>query len=612
MKKIPSILILALLFVQLSCAYKSPVLLLPSPSTHQAIEDSYVLLILMDGGRPQEIERLIQEGRLPTMKELFFEQGARYRHSITVMPSVSMPSHQAMISGVFPGHQGMPNLDWFSRPLAYHFNYLSAEGLLDTSRMLFNFKQVQQDKITSDQPQLIYHDLKGYPSMAIFQTIHHGATTIVPSKIPLWTAYYGKLGESYEQIDFKTAHYALSRFRLLPFEDLPRFTYMVFCGMDLTSHFNRSDSERVADLYSYYDKFLDELRTTLKKRGIWEKTTLVLVSDHGQHHLTKMTDQLAMFRRLGLHYDTNLNQSEVTWGDHGTALSNLNFKMGKDWKQRPTFADLQNYTMQSGKKINLIEAFAQEPDISLVVVPEGPWKTHLYFRDRHAVILKRFVQGKTLYAYRSVTAQDPLDYFENPELRRWIEAGEFHDAEEWLAKTYDLERPDAVVLLSQLFNDYRLGDMMLFTVKESHFKEDRPSSHGSMFAEDMNTIMMLHGPRIKPGIYPYMRTVDLYPALLHLFGLKTSQPIDGVLRKELFLDSPSPTLVDSSDYRSFSGKSEDKIYNTETFQYFLEEKIADKNSSEEKRKKAMQILDTVKTYRESLQRYPMPYEQVLR
>ena len=606
MKMFRTILACTLLFVTLSCSYKHPVLLLPSPSLRQPIEDSYVVLILMDGGRTQEIDKLIGQGRLPAMKELFYEQGARYQHAITVMPSVSMPSHQAMISGVFPGHQGMPNLDWFSRPLLYHFNYLSAEGLLDTSRMLFNFKQVQQDKVISDQPQLLYHDLKGYPSMAIFQTIHNGATTVLPSKIPLWTAYYGKLGEFYEQLDFESARYALSRFRSLPSEELPRFTYMVFCGMDLISHFNRSDSERVADLYGYYDSFLDELRTTLKQRGIWEKTTIIMVSDHGQHPLTKMTDQLAMFRRLGLYYSKNLNETEITWGDHGTALSNFNFKMGKDWKQRPTLADLKNYTMKSGKKINLIAAFSNEPDISLVVVPEGPWKTHLYFRDRHALVLKRFAQGKTLYAYRVETEKDPLDYLEKPEIRSWIQKGEFHDAEEWLAKTYDLERPDAVVLISQLFNDYREGDMMLFTVKESHFKEDRPSSHGSMFAEDMHAIMMLHGPRIKPGVYSYMRTVDLYPALLHLFGLQSAQPIDGVLRKELFLDLPARSLANVSDFRGFSGKQEGKVLSAKEFEGFLEEKITNKNSSKEERKKALQILDGVRSYRQDLEKYPMP------
>jgi hypothetical protein len=417
----------------------------------------------------------------------------------------------------------------------------------------------------------------------------------LPQQPPLITAYHGKVEGFYEQFDLEAMRLTLEHLQGTPLEEFPRFTYISCYGMDLVTHFDGILGDRTRDLYLLYDRFLGELEQTLRDRGIWEKTTLVVLSDHGQHALNRVTDLPALLRRAGLKY-----REQVRYGDHGLSFTNLYLKSGPDWKTRPTFHDLKNFPLEGGRNVDLLASFQAEPDVEFVVTAEGPWKVHLYRRGQHALILRRIEDGVSLYAYLPDPGQDPLEYLGNAKIAAWVGEKKFADPETWLTATRNLEFPDAVVQLSQLFADYRVGDILLFTAKDTQFKEKRLAGHGSFYAEDLQILIMFHGANIRPGVYPQARSVDLYPTLLALFGLSPSGPVDGVLRAEIFQNLPESARA------SAATRAEGNFLPVSSFQENLKRKLQTDSLTSEEREKAKQVLYSLEQFEADQRHYAMP------
>ncbi len=526
--------LLFLLFT--GCAYRSATLLPPRSAEPLPIRDRYVLILLLDGARPDQLDQAVSQGLMPNLKRLFYDQGARFENALTIFPTVSTPAHQALLSGLQPGHHGIPNLDWFSRPLGKYIDYLHPKYWSWTNLFLFNSLQVFDNQVRDDRPALIFETLRGHPSLAVYETANSGASVVVPTFPPILTGYEGKIQGFYETFDVKALQEVLKRFKKDRPEKLPRFTMVSCYGMDLVNHYVHPQSERAQDLLRLYDRFLADLERTLKARGIFDKTLLIVTSDHGQHDVDGgMVDLGAYLRQIGLRADMgNPNNTQVMWGDHGVTFSNLYFKLGNDWSRRPSYPELRDYAAADGKRIDLVERLLAHPNIEWLVTAEGLSKTHLHRDGQHALLLRRKVGGEILYSYQPDPGQDPLEYLQEPLLRRWAENREFHNEEDWLKATNHLAIPDAVVAMPQLFDDFRVGDMVLMTSKRTQFHDPRPSGHGSPWREDRHIPLLLHGPGIRPGLQPYARIVDVYPTLLAYYGLQAPGPVDGRVREGLF------------------------------------------------------------------------------
>ncbi|HKY63930.1 MAG TPA: alkaline phosphatase family protein [bacterium] len=585
-------ILLFLLFT--GCAYRSASLLPPAVSEPAPIRDRYVLILLLDGARPGELDQAVAAGLMPNLKRLFYQEGARFENALTVFPTVSTPAHQALLSGLQPGHHGIPNLDWFSRPLEKYIDYLHPQYWSWTNLFLFNYLQVFDDRIKDDRPALIFETLQGHPSLAIYETANSGATEVVPGFPPVLTGYEGKVQGFYETFDVKALGAALKRFQEEPLEKLPRFSIVVCYGMDLVNHYVHPQSERAQDLFRLYDRFLGQLERTLEDRGIADKTLLVVTSDHGQHDVDGgMVDLGAYLRQIGLRALADPQKSQVMWGDHGVTFSNLYFKLGDDWSRRPTYRELRDYPAADGKRIDLVERLLAHPDIEWLVTAEGLDKIHVHRDGQHALLLRKKVGDEILYSYRPDPGQDPLEYLTDPLIRRWAENREFHDEEAWLKATGHLAIPDAVVAMPQLFDDFKVGDLVLMTSKRTQFHDPRPSGHGSPWREDRHIPLMFHGPGIRPGVLPHARIVDVYPTLLAYYGLQAQGPVDGQVREALFLEE---------DRRSFAAaeKPDDNGgLSREAFTAELRRKLASGKLSEPEEQKAKVLLDGLEAFKAS-------------
>ncbi len=574
-----------------ACTVKNAVLHPHGPDRVE-IRDRYVVMLLLDGARPQELESQVQLGKLPHFQKLFFTEGLRFENALTVFPPLSNPAHQAFLSGLYPGHHGIPSLDWFSRPTQEHFDFLSPHWMARTNALFFNYLQVQRENIQGDAPQLLFDALRGHPTMAAMESANYGHAHRIGNNTLLYAGWKAYMQRSFEALDFTAMNFTLKKFRDLPLEEFPRFSMIDLYGLDFVAHYNGPASPRSLDLYQHIDRFLGELVQTLKHRGIWEKTLLVVVSDHGQHELKGTVDLPQLLRNAGFAINRDQPENgEVVWGDHGTGFSNLYFKWGPSWKQTPSYSQLRHFIRRDGQSVDLIETLRSQPDIEIVLVPESPTRTHLFFRESHALIERRYEGNTVRYAYLPDPGQDPLNYKINPTLKRWIDEKIFQDAESWLKESSHLPLPDSIVALPQLFDDGRGGDLVLLTVPDKQFKKNFVAGHGSLLREDRRVLWLMHGPDIKAGVYPYARTVDMAPTLLAFWGLAPQGPVDGILRSEIF----------SEDFRANLHKIQQFSSSTPgmspmEFKKFIEERLASGRLNPEEELKAQQILFSLEHY----------------
>ncbi|MCB1214198.1 MAG: alkaline phosphatase family protein, partial [Deltaproteobacteria bacterium] len=499
------------------------------------IRDRYVFLFNIDGAMIEELEKHLQAGQLPKIKELFFEKGARFKNAFTVYPTLSAPAHQSFLSGLQPGHHGVPSLDYLSRPLERYVDFLHPRDLLANNHLLFNFLQVYEDKISSDKAQFIFGALKPYPSLSILEGFNSGVTQTTSRPSLAHPAFHGYFAKRFPAVDFYAMDHLFKVIQESPLEDLPRFSMVDFYSLDLTSHYLGARGEESLKLYHHYDQFFSHLETLLKERGIWEKTNLVLLADHGQHLVAKRTFDLEkLFQDIGFKANSKkMLKGNILWGNHATGYSNLYFKMGENWKKAPSYEEIRNFPIKGKGRLNLVEVFSKNPNISLVLAKGKGFSVELHSKEGESRILRKRKNGEFYYRYQLIKGKDPLAYDQVPKIKSWMDQAKYLDQETWLQETADLDYPDSVVAIASIFDDGRAGDLILNSAPHQQFKKPFVYGHGSLVRSDRIVPLFFYGPDIKPGIYPHARLIDVAPTILAIFGRSSLGPIDGTLRKEI-------------------------------------------------------------------------------
>src|SRR5437660_1121629 len=82
-----------------------------------------VIAILVDGARPDAMQRMAAAGELPILKRHFVDAGG-FRAAPGVFPSVSGPAHLPLLAGVHPGRANLPGIRWAERPTGRRGSFL--------------------------------------------------------------------------------------------------------------------------------------------------------------------------------------------------------------------------------------------------------------------------------------------------------------------------------------------------------------------------------------------------------------------------------------------------------------------------------------------------------
>lgn len=227
-----------------------------------------VVMISMDGTRPADLAA----GRLPSLTRLA-ERGAIAEKLLPSFPSNTFPNHVTLVTGVAPERHGLVD-----------------NTFIDPERGLFE----RQDVPTWIDVEPIWSLLarEGIVSASYYWV---GSAGDWPggSGPRYWKRFSDRTGEA-EKVE------QILEWLDLPEPRRPRLITSWFHGADGASHRHGPDSDEVVRSLAAQDLALAALIDGIADRGLWEATTLLVVSDHGMMVPQRRVDLVATLGAAGI------------------------------------------------------------------------------------------------------------------------------------------------------------------------------------------------------------------------------------------------------------------------------------------------------------------------
>ncbi len=238
---LPAVLLLAVL-AGAACAHD------------QGEERAPVLLISLDGFRPD----YRQAAKTPVMDRLA-DSGVEAEGLIPVFPSKTFPNHYSQVTGLHPENHGIVSNNMY-------------DGRLDDFFSLSNRDAVRDGRWWGGEPIWVTAARQGVKSAALFWP---GSETQIAGHRPTyWKPYTGEM-------PYRARVDQLLAWLDLPAGDRPAFIALYFAAADGAGHDFGPDSPEVARAVGRLDRVLGRVVRGLERRGIFQKTNLLITSDHG-------------------------------------------------------------------------------------------------------------------------------------------------------------------------------------------------------------------------------------------------------------------------------------------------------------------------------------------
>jgi hypothetical protein len=491
------------------------------------IRDVYVIHFIIDGTNLKTFNRALAQGRLPTIHKHFVERGARFERATSNFPSTSSTVYQSFVTGLLPGHAGIPHLERFDRQRLKAVDYLSAGSyeMLDTD--LINLRAlINPEQVELEPPTTIFELLRGHPTAAIYTSFRRGATIKDPKKAPfhgLWSAY---VSQNEEHVDVLPLRETMQLFKGL-LEKIPRYSLVGLYAADVLGHRYGPYSQEVVDALIQFDLFLRDFFDLLNRRGLADKTYIIISADHGMH----TTGRLFKFRKAleekGVFVkpkNPRIKDYTLFAATRGVASSHLYVRHDGGFEPLTDPDVLRRHPTRNGRHIDLIEFILGLDATNLLIVRAGERRARIYNREGKSADVSCYTLNFEDYCSYRFDRQrgDPLGYAKNPSLRRLLD-GRPHSTLAWREATAAEQYPDAVIQLSQIFHDGRGGDAFISTHGRYGFQKVKAGNHGGATEEDMRVPLLIAGPTVPRGTFGVIRPADVYPLLLKWFGLSVPE-----------------------------------------------------------------------------------------
>lgn len=514
------------------------------------LPDRSAILFYIDGVGDDVFEKHLQAGTLPNIKRYIIDRGLRYRRTVTCMPSITYAATATFLTGMSPGYHGIVGNRWFD---PYSMRY-QAYGYIKT------YRTAQND---FDAP-TIFEILHDQFTFSIQVATRRGVTR----EIDNWATsgiswYFGRFAD----VDKLTA----MRFDLIAqmanqTGHWPRFIFAYLPACDKVAHNFGIDSREYDRAIRNADEQIGRICRSLQRAGVFDRTLLVLTTDHGQAPMRDKDGVIDAARYLASHFGMRVtdhrldnddfikrfefyNRYDVVAVPDAPRLLGLHLReAGKQWYDRPT--DVRPMALQTGSgqitAEQLAEQLATMPYSRFVAIRAGSGKVQMVSRRGKALV---HVNGPAssqpattqlagsqdvLYTYRILEGHDPLD-LGLPELSG--EAVQGHPAEvtlsgtQWLTRTIDSSNPGVVSQIATYFYSDRAGDIVVFAEPGYGFAIDL-SGHGSTTPSEMRVPLVFAGPGVDPGVTDEAaRIQSIMPTIVTSLGfgerLDVEIPLDG-------------------------------------------------------------------------------------
>lgn len=306
-----------------------------------AENDRYVLVISIDGFGWEWYWKDPMV-KIPTIRSLA-KQGAVGPMEVA-FPSVTWVSHTSMMTGAFPRENGVTGNSVLNRRSGAVENligddifnkddFVKVDTIYDLAKTQRGLKTAAVSwPLTRGSKNLDFIIAESYTQATYLKTTKPGdlldkleANAIAANRFGPWSAL--EVSDREDWLTAETANYLIRN-------EKPHLMLIHFLVTDSFSHLYGAGSEEAKWAHEYVDDRIRSIVDTLKAEGIFEKTNIFVVSDHGWSNITKAVKPNVLLKTLGLlKIDKNeniLSKEAYTVMNHGAAHVYVLNKARKD------------------------------------------------------------------------------------------------------------------------------------------------------------------------------------------------------------------------------------------------------------------------------------------
>lgn len=562
--------------------------------------DANVVIIFVDGLRPDVVTEMAEWGHMPYFNDLFMEHGVWIRNSFTVQPSLTLTSFASMITGVYSNRHGVKMQAYYDREEDEYINGLS-------TRYFPRFA----DEVKARGVKAIY-DYFPATFAAGAMPFEPLAPNVLRMNLTEWlhravneAGYASNIKDQMDEVQTRFA---------LDLASTPEVKVMLLwlpSNDEASEHTPHGQFGGARAAIARMDGDLGKIVERLKNRHRFEQTYFILVSDHGHSGGHEIVNKRFDIKREVFHAHLQMNVMSM-WlrfnfpgapANRLGAVSDCDGAVGiflpfgsvdsRDLSSPATYDELSHYGLADGTTADAVELFAEfsaagrwshddlaHRPVDFAVASVDADTVLLYkTATREALIrARRNAHGVFEFKYEPVSryagdrrlvpiaSGDPLGYLDNDDFKkavgdvpRWLAA--YHTGPEWLQATVRTNYPANVDTLNLYFRwDGPVStrsprppqpDILLFANRgwvfeprdnlASRTEPELGSRHGMAFRETTNNSLFVSGPGIKKGVIietPH-RMVDIMPTVLDMTGQDPNRAdMDGHSMHEIWEDEP--------------------------------------------------------------------------
>ncbi len=443
-----------------------------------------VVVLDIDGLRPDVLDRALAEGRAPGLARILTPGRTLPVEAVSTAPSITFCAQTAMFTGVAPRESNVVGNQFFDRfgswsegqPHFYAFDVGDLLAVEDAPRIFTKPDGLLGTLIPASVSTLYEHAARnGLTSTVVYNMVGRGATEwITPSLIDIarFAKGGGLFGIEPARFDDEMTTRALQH---LHSGSRPDVLTLYFLGLDHVSH-HEGPAEQLPYLEHTLDADVRQIMAALESHDMLTDTIFVVASDHGQiavkddrRHSLRLSfpfdNELAhVFHALGLDVHDYPGEAPacdaVVASNGGLAQVYLQHRQG-NWATPPRFEADVLPVARAFWQAHLTGAYSQELQGSL------------------AMILARDVERDGWSApYQAVTID-----------------GQLVSVEAYLAATPGLETRSAPWRLQRLASPYA-GDLILVANYADGFYFSVPMKgvHGGLASADSRAVLSFSQP----------------------------------------------------------------------------------------------------------------------
>lgn len=470
----------------------------------------FVIILVADGVRPDTLSAAMHDGELPALAR--FRKEGSYHVITTAFPSVTGPAYAPFLTGRFPGQAGLPGLRWYDRSR-------TTCGWPAHARSYVGMEMNRVDSDLDPGASTLF-ELAG-SSLGALSVIRRGLAT--HNRLERGLTFAARAGITHFRgnvrgwlaIDRDIGNTLVRRVRA----ERPAVTFAAFTGVDKTSHAAGHDAPIVREALHIVDDVAAQIQRDAERDGVWERTHLWIVSDHGHSPVLHHDDLADVIRALGVrvvaHPRVFTRHPDVAVMVSGNAMAHVYLAL--DQRERPFWNALRTRRIGASLDSNaLVQQLCARPSVDLVLLPTSPTSCEIVKATQSATLSWTSPWSTARFTYTPVRG-DPLG----------IGMLQNVTSDDAYTATLDSDYPDAVVQIAAICSAPRSGDIILSAARLWDYRgkyEPIPhvSSHGALHREHMLVPFLSNHP-IK---HTPQRTVDIMPSVASLLG-RPIEKIDG-------------------------------------------------------------------------------------